>query len=546
MLETLSIRNIVLIDDLTLDFQKGLCVLTGETGAGKSILLDALGLALGERADARLLRTGSDKAQVTASFILPTNHPIWNELKDQDIQAENQEIIFRRTLDGDGKSKCFLNDQVISQTLMRKLGQELVEVHGQFDHLLQARYHLQALDHYGKIDKKPTSDAFHAYQAAKEELHAFEDKLKKSLERETILRFAIEELEKAGLREGEEEELEREKSLIAHRAKIAETLNSVDQNMTVAMSTLSQSHKALGRIEELLPEKIQPLMEMTDRALIEAQAIFEDTNTLKKEVDGTSQTLEELENRLHTLKALCRKYQATDLIQFLKEYKAEFEALEHKETHLETLKAKLADLKKEYVSKAQTLTKYRQQVALKLQEALSKELPPLKLERANFRVHFEALSDTDWGASGIDRIEFYIQTNPGTPEGSLATVASGGELSRLMLALKVVLAESASIPTLIFDEIESGTGGAVASAMGERLKQLSNQMQVLAITHSPQIAAFGTEHFVVYKIVEQGKTTTRLETLNLHERHEEVARMLAGEQVTDEARAAAKRLMGVN
>lgn len=544
MLETLSIRNIVLIDELTLDFKKGMCVLTGETGAGKSILLDALGLALGDRAEARLLRQGTDKAQVTASFALPSSHPLWVELDEQGIEYDNHEVMFRRTLDSEGKSKCFLNDQVITQALMRRLGQELVEVHGQFDQLLQAKHHLSALDAYGKIDKTCVSEAFKSYQSAKRAIKEFEENLHKSLERETFLKFAIEELEKANIKDGEMEELESERSFIAHKAKIAETLIQVDDNLNGALSNLSQSHKALMRIEDLMPEKLKPLIETTDRALIEAQDVFDEISTLKKEVDGTNYSLESLENRLHTLKTLSKKYHSDELLKTLTDFKGELTDLQHGEEHLEELKNDLEKSKIAYIEQARILSQKRQSIASELQSAISKELPPLKLERAVFRVNFEDLPETEWNASGLDRVEFYIQTNPGTKEGPLSAVASGGELSRLMLALKVILAQSGAIPTLIFDEIESGTGGAVAAAMGERLKGLSENIQLLTITHSPQIAAFGSQHLVVFKVVENGKTTTEVKTLCQDERQEEVARMLAGEQVTEEARAAAKRLMG--
>lgn len=544
MLDSLSIRNIVLIDDLHIDFKKGLCVLTGETGAGKSILLDALGLALGERAEARLLRQGAEKAHVTASFSLPSSHPLWSELDEQGIASEGQEVIFRRTLEDDGKSKCFLNDQVISQTLMRRLGQDLVEVHGQFDHLLQSKYHLAALDAYGKADKEPVKNAFKIYQETKEKLSSFQEKLAQSFERETFLRFAIEEIEKADPKEGEENKLEIERSLIAHHAKVAEILSSVDQEVSAALSNLSQSHKAFARIQDLLPEKINPLMESIDRSIVEAQDVFEGMRALKGDVEGTPQNLETLENRLYTLRALSRKYQTDNLVSRLADFKEELAALEHGEDHLETLKSEVTRAKAGYLERARDLSSLRQKTAVTLASAIGKELPSLKLEQAIFRVNFEELSENGWAASGIDQVEFYIQTNPGTAEGSLSAIASGGELSRLMLALKVILAQSGAIPTLIFDEIESGTGGAVASAIGERLKLLSQNIQILSITHSPQIAAFGADHLVVFKVVKEGKTTTHVKTLSSEERHEEVARMLAGEEVTTEARAAAKRLMG--
>ncbi len=544
MLEVLSIRNIVLIDDLHIDFTKGLCVLTGETGAGKSILLDALGLALGARAEARLLRQGERKAQVTAIFSLPPSHPFWLELEEHGISSEGHEIIFRRLLEMDGKSKCFLNDQLISQTLMRRLGDQLVEIHGQFDQLLDPRSHLTALDIYGKVEKGPTEEAFRTFQEAKENLAAFQANLAKSLERETFLRFAIEEIEKINPRRGEEAELELERALIANRAKIAEALLVIDQNLSGALTGLSQSHKALSRIQELLPEKMNPLLEASDRAIIESQEILEGIKEVKQEVEGTHHSLEALENRIYALRTLSRKYQTDDLVSCLSEFKNELSHLEKGEDHIGALERAVSVAKNAYLEQAKVLSDARKMAACALERSIARELPPLKLEHAQFRVQFQDLLEDAWGPFGIDRIEFYIQTNPGLPEGPLAAIASGGELSRLMLALKVVLAQSSAVPTLIFDEIESGTGGAVASAMGERLKALSHTIQILAITHSPQIASFGAQHLVVFKVMENQETRTYVEALDHEKRCEEVARMLAGEKITEEARAAAKRLMG--
>lgn len=543
MLNSLSIRNVVLIEDLHLTFEKGLCVLTGETGAGKSILLDALGLALGARAETRLLRQGTKGADVTACFSLPPHHPLWQELDEQGLFYEGSDLIFRRHLDEDGKSKCFLNDQIISQTLMRRLGQQLVEIHGQFDQLLDAKSHLATLDAFGKIDKNPVQDAFKTYQDAKRDLHAFQEKLLKSLERQTFLRFASEEIEKLDPLKGEEEELESEKNLIAHRAKIAEALSIVHQNLSTTLTQLSQSHKALDRIQDLLPEKINPLLEASDRAILESQEVVEGVISLTREVEGTQQSLESIENRLHALRSLSRKYQTTNLHQSLKEFREELSHLEQGENHIEALEKKMMDLKDNYLMKARNLSEQRKKSAISLQTTLAQELFPLKLDHARLWVRVEGLEEDSWGPSGFDRIEFYAQMNPGSSEGPLATIASGGELSRLMLALKVILSQSGVIPTLIFDEIESGTGGAVASAMGERLKVLSQHMQLLAITHSPQIASHGTQHLVVFKIMQEKETTTHVKILTHEERWEEVARMLAGEEITDEARAAAKRLM---
>ena len=543
MLQALSIRNVILIDDLHIDFAEGLCVLTGETGAGKSILLDALGFALGDRAEARLLKSGTTKAAVTATFLLSPLHALWQQLEDQGIAYAPGEIIFRRILDANGKSKCFINDQMVSQTLMRRLGQDLVEIHGQFDQLFHPKSQLIALDTYEKIEKKSVQEAFKRLQEAKKILQTFEENLNKSFERQVFLRFAIEEIEKIKPQAGEEDRLEAERSLIAHRAKIAEALLNADQNLATIVSGLSQTHKALDRVKDLLPEKINPLLEGSDRAIVEVQEVLEGMNSLRTEVEGTPRTLETLENRLYALSSLTRKYQTENLVSCLIEFKNEFTTLEQGENHLESLKAAVTAAKNEYIERARTLSEKRNQVALKLQEAVAIEFPPLKLEHAKFRIHFEDLIEDAWGVSGMDRVEFYIQTNPGTSEGALSAIASGGELSRLMLALKVVLVKSGAVPTLIFDEIESGTGGAVAAAIGERLKTLAQNIQILAITHSPQIASYGNQHLVVVKTVKNEATATHVIALQSEEKHEEIARMLAGEEITAEARAAAKRLI---
>lgn len=544
MLHSLSIRNIVLIDELHLEFEKGLCVLTGETGAGKSILLDALGLALGERAEIRLLRQHAKKADVTACFSLASTHPLWQELDAQGIAYEGSEVIFRRYLEEDGKSKCFLNDQLISQTLMRRLGQQLVEIHGQFDQLLDAKSHLAAIDAYGKVDKESVHQAFKAYQEAKEALSTFQEKMAKSFEHQSFLRFACEDIEKAAPRPGEEEELEAEKAFISHRAKLLDALLVVNQHVPSVLTGLSQSHKALNRIVDLLPEKINPLLEASDRAILESQEILEGITVLTRDLEGSQQSFEAIENRLHVLKSLSRKYQTQDLLQTLAQFKEELAHLENGEQNLDALEQAMSVARQSYIQKAQALSASRKQCARALQIALEKELPPLKLGHAHFHVTFEELREEAWGPQGLDRVEFHIQMNPGAPTGPLALIASGGELSRLMLALKVVLAQSGGLTTLIFDEIESGTGGAVAAAMGERLKRLSENLQLLVITHSPQIASHGTQHFTVFKQIQEGETTTHVKLLSQEEQWEEVARMLAGEEITEEARAAARRLVG--
>jgi len=325
---------------------------------------------------------------------------------------------------------------------------------------------------------------------------------------------------------------------------MAETFSVVDQGLAPTLSGLFLSHKALARIQDLLPEKINPLLKTADRAIIEVQELCEELSSLRGEVEGTPRDLETLENRLYAIRGLARKYQTEDLLISLKAFQEELNSLDHGEDSLKTLEKKLEEARHTYLEKANALSKTRKEKAIELQKALTEELGPLKLGQAHFRVHFDVCPEDGWGPQGCDRVEFYIQTNPGVPEGPLSTVASGGELSRLMLALKVVLVQSGAVPTLIFDEIESGTGGAVAAAMGERLEALSHALQILAITHSPQIAAYGSEHLVISKSVQEGSTTTHVRVVEEAERDEEIARMLAGEEITEEARAAARRLIG--
>lgn len=544
MLKSLSIRNIVLVDNLQIDFESGLSVLTGETGAGKSILLDALSLALGSKAEPRLIRQGQTTAQVIAVFIPPPSHHIWDVLKEHEIQADDNELIFRRTLEQDGKSKCLLNDQIISQTLMRKLGQALVEVHGQFEGLLDTRAHINALDTFGKIDSQPVKAAYQEFLSAKKDLEEFQDKLSKSLERLTFLGFAMEEIEKAKPLRGEVEALEADRSLIAHRAKIADVIEVVEKSCHAAISEMASSHKALNRIVDLLPEQLCSLIEASDRSLMEIQEVLEGCKNLQDEVNGTPQSLDQIENRIHTLRSLSRKYQCDDLLTCLQQFKEESTQLNQGDDYKIELERKVKEYKDRYVSQATRLSTLRKKAGEQLDSEIEKELPPLKLEHAKFRVKLTELPEENWGPHGFDQVEFYIRTNPGSPEGPIGEVASGGELSRLMLALKAVLVQFTAVPTLIFDEIESGTGGSVASAMGGRLKALSDRMQVLAITHSPQIAVSGDHHFVVYKVMSNNSTTTHVKSLNLNDKQEEIARMLAADEITDEARAAAKSMMG--
>ncbi len=546
MLQSLTIRDVVLIEKLDLDFLPGLCVFTGETGAGKSILLDSLGLAMGERADVGLIRKGAEKSQVVATFSVAPSHPLGALLSEHDIPFDEGVVALKRILNREGPSKCFINDLPVTVTLLRQVAEMLIEIHGQFDQLLESKTHRKALDTFGDFD---LDDVARAYGRFKEELKIYEDAqayLAAAKERESFIKFTLEDLEKLAPKPSEEERLQGEKSRVAHRGKIAQAAGDADQALSEGiMGKLVLAQKSLERVQDFLPEAITPLMETLDRAMIEVEEAGAGLQDLLNSVRGEALSLESVESRLYELRSAARKHNvgADGLYDFMTRLKDELQTLEQGEDHLITLKQAVDLARDSYLKAAQKLSQLRQTAARKLEAAMGVELEPLKLGQAKFIVHAEEMDESHWTQYGIDRIEFHVATNPGTPSGPLAKIASGGEMSRLMLALKVVLAGKSSVPTLIFDEIDTGTGGAVAAAMGERLKRLSKDMQVLTITHSPQVAAKGDQHFHVAKSVTGEVTLTKVFTLDPQERFEEIARMLSGSQVTDEARAQAKKLM---
>ncbi len=549
MLTLLDIRNIVLIEALTLDFAAGLSVLTGETGAGKSILLDALGLALGQRGDPGLVRAGTDAARVTAEFSVAADHPALTLLAANDIDGEaGAPIIVRRQVKADGGSRAFVNDAPVSAGLLRELGALLVEIHGQADDrgLLAARGHRALLDSFGGLGAPLAAvrGAWSRWQAARTAEAEAAARLEADARDREWLEHAVAELDALAAQPGEEAELAEARAAMQKGARLTDDLAAVDTLLSGrdgATDRLAQAARRLDRIgaeHPLLGEAVESL----DRALIEAGEAEARLAAAVQALDADPARLEATETRLFELRAMARKHrvEADALASLAEELKARAAALVAGTSGLKALAAATRAAAAEYGTAAAALGAARTAAAARLDAAVAAELAPLKLDAARFRT---VVAAAEAGPDGTERVEFEIATNPGAPFAPLIKIASGGELSRFVLALKVALAATGSAGTIIFDEIDRGVGGAVASAIGERLARLATATQVLVVTHSPQVAARGAHQWRIAKAVAAGVTRTAVVPLDSAERREEIARMLSGTDVTDEARAQAGKLL---
>ena len=552
MLAQLSIRDIVLIERLDLAFEPGLSVLTGETGAGKSILLDSLSLALGGRGDGSLVRHGIERGQVTAVFDVPTGHAARALLRDNGIDDDG-DLIFRRQQSADGRTKAYVNDQPVSVQLMRQAGQLLVEIHGQHDDraLVDTDAHRLLLDAFGGLAEAAgdVGALYHHWRDAERTLRRHREKVEAAAREADYLRSSVEELESLSPQDGEEDALAEVRARMMKAERIAGDINEASEFLNGNASPVPliaalvrrlerKSHEAPGLLEETVELLDQALNQLSD-AQMAVEAALRKTEYDPKELERT-------EERLFALRAAARKYSVpvTGLPALAAKMIADLADLDAGEEKLVQLEARLNEVRAAYAIAARSLSERRHHAADALAAAVMAELPALKLERARFTV--EIATDPEGGAEeGIDTVEFHVQTNPGTRPGPIMKVASGGELSRFLLALKVALADRGSAPTLVFDEIDTGVGGAVADAIGQRLKRLSSTVQVLSVTHAPQVAARAATHLLISKGPVEGSETvaTRVARMDDGARTEEIARMLAGASVTDEARAAAARLL---
>ena len=555
MLASLSIRDVVLIERLDLRFGPGLTVLTGETGAGKSILLDSLGLALGQRAESGMVRTGQAQASVTAVFAPAPDHPAFAMLAEQGMEGE-EEIVVRRVVNTDGRSRAFVNGEPVGVGLLRRLGTLLVEVQGQHDQvgLADPGSHGGLLDAFGGLEprRRKAGDAFRAWKSASRALREAQEAIAAAQRDEEWLRHAVGELSDLAPEEGEEEALASERQHMQQGERRAEAIASALAELqprdrrggSGPAAALRNAARALERLpapnEEAAPA-LAALAAAQD-ALAEAESLLE---RLSADFGPDPRRLEQLEERLFALRADARKHAVpvVELPGLLLRLKERLGALDAGTGRVAKLEAEARSARDAFIAAGADLTAARTKAARELEKATARELAPLKLDRARLHIEIVHREEPAWAADGVDRITFLVSTNPGQTPGQLAKIASGGELSRLMLALKVVLARGSPVPTLVFDEVDSGIGGATAAAVGERLSRVADRLQVLVVTHSPQVAARGTSHLRVAKGVRGDRAETRVEPLDLGARREEIARMLAGETITEAARAAADDLL---
>jgi DNA repair protein RecN (Recombination protein N) len=555
MLTSLAIRDVVLIERLDLMLEAGLTVLTGETGAGKSILLDSLGLALGQRAEAGMVRAGQAQASVAACFHLPADHPARLLLTEQGIGAE-EELVLRRVVQADGRSRAFANDEPVGVALLKRLGALLVEVQGQHDQvgLADPATHASLLDAFGTLEARrgKVAETFRGWRAADRALRDAQEAIAQAQRDEEWLRHAVDELSLLAPVEGEEDALAAERQSMQQGERRAEAVASALSELqprdrrgsTGPAAALRNAARALERLpapnEEATP--ILAAIGQAQDALAEAEGLLE---RLTGELSPDPRRLEHVEERLFALRAAARKHgvAVVELPTLLRDLTNRLAALDAGAERAAALEAAAVAARAAYGREAGALTEARTAAARRLEKAVAAELAPLKLDRARLHIAIEPRDERAWAADGQDRVIFLVSTNPGQKPGQLEKIASGGELSRLMLALKVVLARGSPVPTLVFDEVDSGIGGATAAAVGERLARVAERLQVLVVTHSPQVAARGAQHWRVAKGVRGDRAETRVEALDPAARREELARMLAGETVTEAARAAADSLL---
>lgn len=550
MLTSLTISDVVVIEALDLEFGPGLSVLTGETGAGKSILLDALGLALGVRADSGLVRAGQAQAVVTVSFDLPADHPALAMLAESGVAPEPGEpLVIRRIVRADGGSRALINDQAASIALVRDVGALLVEIHGQHDDrgLLNPRGHRALLDSFAALDGSDVARSHAAWQDAQAALAAAREALETAARDREWLEHAVAELAALAPEPGEEQLLADARSTMQKGARLADDLGAVTQLLDGGEGGLSLLRQAARRLERIAGEhdRLAEALAALDRGVIEASEAEDRLAEAAEALACDPVRLEETEARLFELRALARKHRVEPdaLPALAEELAAKLAALQAGSEGLAALERAAHDARAAFIGAAEQLSATRHAAAARLDAAAAGELAPLKLDAAQFRTNIARLGEESWSAGGIDRVEFEISTNPGAPFAPLTRIASGGELSRFILALKVSLAERGAATTMIFDEIDRGVGGAVASAIGERLHRLAGRGQLLVVTHSPQVAARGSQHLLIEKTHDGLVTRATVQRLDETRRREEIARMLSGAKVTDEARAQATRLL---
>ncbi|MBO7243714.1 MAG: DNA repair protein RecN [Alphaproteobacteria bacterium] len=551
MIDSLSIRNVVLIDKLDLTFEKGLGVFTGETGAGKSILLDSLSLLLGARADSSLVRYGENQLSVAAEFSAVAPEVI-SFLSEQGIECEDGNILIRRVVTKEGKSKSFINDQNVSVSFLKTIGENLVEIHGQFSthSLLNPSTHLFVLDTFGKLtaETTKTKELWHQYQKAIKETKSARERIENALKQKEYLEQSLEDLENLNPLVAEEESLVQKRTNLMNSEKILSSTG-------VAYQLLSDEQNGIERQLAIATRHLEKASQYDEKSFTEIIEILDQTQNLLSEAEyrleqitenfGDTSELPIIDDRLFALRAAARRHQTTidDLPNLIQRLKQDLLNIDKADDTLKEFEAHEQALLKEFICQAEKLSEKRKKAADQLDAKVKTELPDLKLGKAVFKTIVEKKELSEATETGLDTVTFTVSTNTGTPLAPLNKIASGGELSRFMLALKVNLAKQSALPTIVFDEIDSGVGGSTADAIGSRLNKLAADCQVIAVTHAPQVASYGLQHWTVSKSEKNGKIITSVQKLNSEERLKEIARMLSGDKITQTGLDMAKELL---
>jgi len=551
MLTGLVINNVVLIEKLELKFSKGLTIFSGETGAGKSVLLDSLALISGARSDLSLIRSGCEMLSVAAFFeIKNKKSPLFDILKENGLE-ETEEIVIRRILNNEGKSKIFFNDMPIGLKLLKTIGTYLLEIHGQFDNqgLMDNNTHIDVLDSFGAYDEVllKVKESYRRYKNVQKDLEDALALAQNNAHEEEILSHYLAELESINPRKGEEKSMAEKRAMMMNASKLIENLNGAYQALQgqSLASSIRHALSSLDKANRLSDNKYEDISKILDSALIEVDEATNEIALAAENIELNANEAGALEERYLTLTALARKHACAidDLPDVMENIEEKLKKIHTNSDDIIRLKKELINLKETYYQNALELHNCRQKAALLLGQHVQNELCFLKMDKAEFRVQIEKSEEEHWNAKGIDKVYFEVKTNAGGSFGELSKIASGGELARFMLAIKVNLASQSGIETLIFDEVDSGIGGGAAEAVGSRLYKLSEHVQVMTVTHSPQVASFGDVNFKVSKETTGNVTTSKVQQLSETEKKEEIARMLSGEIISDEARAAADKLI---
>jgi DNA repair protein RecN (Recombination protein N) len=555
MLKELSIRNLAVIEQLHIEFKAGFHVLTGETGAGKSIIIDALTLIIGGRGSSELVRYGCDKAEIEAMFDLTQDHPVWETLSSLGIEAgADEHLIIRREITSAGKSSSRINGQLVNLTMLREIGDFLVNIHGQHEHqsLLKVEEHLHWLDLFGESaimkSKKAYLQSYDTYTKLQKELRELQETSKQALQMLDLYRFQIEELSSAELREGEDELLTDEKRKLAHAEKLSQHTSEAYDLLYGTSRGLEAAGKAIQHLQDIVnldPSRLQPLLEQAQTAYYQLEDAAYQLRDYRDEVEFNPTRLDQIELRLDALSSLRRKYGESipDMLTYLDKIKGEVETIENKDEIIRKLEHSIKQQEATLIQKALKLSEDRKRIADKLAMDIEDELRDLQMQRTQFQVQLERARDEKgieiqgtkirYTKDGIDQVEFLMAPNPGEPLRGMSKIASGGELSRIMLAMKTIFARVDQIPVLVFDEVDTGVSGRAAQSIAEKMSALSRSCQVFSITHLPQVACMADVHFAIHKEVDQERTFTRVQELQEKERIEELARMLGGVEVTE-------------